>query len=76
MRVRGTTLGVPVWILLSIGAAVLSLGVSRLALGRSWGACARDAYVAVFVVWIGTAIDWAHEVLSELLETRRQAAKD
>ena len=76
MRVRGTTLDVPVWILLSIGAAVLSLGVSRLAVEESWGACARDAYLVVLVVWVGSAIDGAHKAVSELLETRRQAAKD
>jgi hypothetical protein len=32
--------------------------------------------LAVLVVWIGTAIDWAHEVLSEVLETRPQATRD
>ena len=32
-----------------------------LVLGDSWSSCARDAHVAVLIVWVGTAIDRARE---------------
>lgn len=76
MRVRITNLRVPLWVVFSLVAPVLAFGLSRVVLGESWAFSARDAYIAVLMVWILTAIEWARDVFDDVRDARQMPADE
>jgi hypothetical protein len=69
-------ISIPMWVLLSAAAPAISFVFGRLVLGESWSSCARDAYLAAIVVWIGAGLDRLRGAWDEIRHSRQGSAAE